>query len=308
MTLEVQDLGTLVVRVDGAEPGGPGGNKPAALLAALLIDVNRRVSIDRLMHAAWGEHATASTSTLESHILRLRRVLEPRRRSGEPPAVLVNDTGGYRLVLDPGGVDSVRFGQLTGDAQASLASGRPDRAIEQLDRALSLWRGAPYAPFTDEDWAAPTAARLVETRDQANAGRVDALLAAGRPGDALICVDALLVDLPFREPLWAQRMLALYRLTARASATLGATSATTLPVPTPCRARARAKRWTRSANALPVSVSDASVTNAVVAWVAAARSTRDATDGYGGVGTAGGSIPGRVGVTTRSPWTRHAQG
>ena len=59
--------------------------KPAALLAALAIEVNRRVPVETLMFAAWGEHSTASPSTLESHIWRLRRVLEPARDAGQAP-------------------------------------------------------------------------------------------------------------------------------------------------------------------------------------------------------------------------------
>src|SRR2546421_8802700 len=104
MAVAVHDLGNLLVS-HGNHQVSPGGKKPAALLAALVIDVNRRVSLDTLMHAAWGGRPSASPSTLESHIWRLRRVLEPERPSGEAPAVLVNDTGGYRLLLGPDQLD-----------------------------------------------------------------------------------------------------------------------------------------------------------------------------------------------------------
>src|ERR1700710_706709 len=100
MTVAVHDLGTLLISHD-RQRVSPGGKKPAALLAALAVDVNRRVSVETLMFAAWGEHGTAAASTLESHIWRLRRVLEPDRSSGQAPVVLVNDAGGYRLLLSP---------------------------------------------------------------------------------------------------------------------------------------------------------------------------------------------------------------
>src|ERR1700709_2129964 len=147
MAVVVHDLGTLLIS-NGGQPVSPGGKKPAALLAALAIDVNRRVSVESLMFAAWGEQATASPSTLESHIWRLRQVLEPDRRRGETPTVLVNDTGGYRLLLDPDQLDSSRFQQLADDARDLLTAGRLARALDRVDAATALWRGVPYSPMS----------------------------------------------------------------------------------------------------------------------------------------------------------------
>src|SRR4051812_49715783 len=81
---------------------GPGatvlGAKQRRLLAALVLDANRAVSPDRLVHALWGDRtaqaAQATTATLHSHVSRLRRHLELARSaprvstagSDHPPA------------------------------------------------------------------------------------------------------------------------------------------------------------------------------------------------------------------------------
>src|SRR4028118_53268 len=83
--MRYRDLGTVVLERDGVElpVGGP---KPAVLLAMLLIHRNRRVSAGALMDALWGADAgKRNKATLESHVWRLRKGLEPGRRHGESP-------------------------------------------------------------------------------------------------------------------------------------------------------------------------------------------------------------------------------
>src|SRR4028118_1801401 len=119
--MRYRDLGTVVLERDGVElpVGGP---KPAVLLAMLLIHRNRRVSAGALMDALWGADAgKRNKATLESHVRRLRRVLEPGRRHGESPTVLVNEVGGYRLTVPAGNVDSPRFTARAGGRAAGLA-------------------------------------------------------------------------------------------------------------------------------------------------------------------------------------------
>lgn len=94
----IRDLGPLVVRIDGSERSP--GPRPAAALALLLINANRRVAADALREAMWGD-ATGDrvASSLETHMFRLRQVVDPARRPGEPPSVVPPEPGGYRLVV-----------------------------------------------------------------------------------------------------------------------------------------------------------------------------------------------------------------
>ena len=51
--------------------------------------------------------------------------------------------------------------------------------------------GRPLSPFSDEEWAAPTAARLEEIHSQLPEHRVDALLELGEQARALTELEAL---------------------------------------------------------------------------------------------------------------------
>ncbi|WP_222195816.1 AfsR/SARP family transcriptional regulator [Modestobacter italicus] len=209
--MRYRDLGPLVIEVDGADHPPP-GPKPAALLAALLVNVNRRVSVPALLEVVWGDHLTAKAeATLESHVWRLRRLLEPSRPRGRAPAVLVNDSGGYRLLARPEQIDSARFEQLADETRTLAGAGDPADLLARCEEALALWRGAPYQQVAEQEWAAPFLARLEEMATELRERRIDALLATGSTDRALRDVAGLIEQTPFRERLWAQRMLGLYR-------------------------------------------------------------------------------------------------
>ena len=82
--LEFRILGPLEVVRDGVVVE-LGGRKQRAVLAALLVEANQVVSLDRLLDQLWRDEAPATaTATLQTYISQLRRALEPDRA---PPAV-----------------------------------------------------------------------------------------------------------------------------------------------------------------------------------------------------------------------------
>ena len=188
------------------------GTKGSAMLAMLTIHVNQQVSVDALTEAAWGQHVTAGTaSTLLSHIWRLRQLLEPNRRSGQSPQVLLNDAGGYRLVGSPSSIDSLFFAESSARVRDQLAAGRLDDALTGADAALARWRGRPYGSAADAEWAQPAVARLDELRAQLQERRIAALLGLGALDTALSDLMSLIAALPFHEALRALQMEALHR-------------------------------------------------------------------------------------------------
>lgn len=210
--MRFRDLGPLEIHVDDRVESAR-GRRLAAVLSTLLLHLGRRVSVDLLLDAVWGDDATTSSiGTLESHIWRLRRVLEPDRRRGEAATVLLNDSGGYRLVVTPSQVDSARLEQLSLQVLDLLATGQGDRALDAADQALALWRGDPFPELIDRPWAAGPIARLTEIRQQLQERRIDALLAVGRAEQAVSELQTLLAEHPFQERLWWLRMMGLVRL------------------------------------------------------------------------------------------------
>src|SRR5205823_6278962 len=92
------------------------------------------------------------------------------------------------------------------------------RAAELLTEALGWWRGTPYPELADWPPAQAAAASLEDLRLGALEARVEADLALGR--HAALCAELgmLVTQHPYRERLWAQWMLALYRAGRQAEA------------------------------------------------------------------------------------------
>ena len=107
---EFRILGPLEVWRDGS-PVPLGGQKQRAVLAVLLLEAGRAVSIDRLVDALWGEHPprTAITS-LQNFVSQLRKLLGPD--------VLETKTPGYRLRVGPRELDLDRFRLLADEDTA----------------------------------------------------------------------------------------------------------------------------------------------------------------------------------------------
>ena len=117
---------------------------------------------------------------------------------------------GYSLRVDDSQVDAVRFETLAQRGARQLADG--DRAAPAVLReALGLWRGDAYGEFLDVDACEAEARRLEEMRLGVIEDRIDADLAAGAAAGLVAELESLVASHEFRERLWAQLMLALYR-------------------------------------------------------------------------------------------------
>jgi predicted ATPase len=203
-------LGPLSVTCDG-EPVAIPGQKPRALLAALLLAPNQVVSRDRLIDALWGEDPPdTARNTIQVYISQLRKLLPEGALETVPPA--------YRLVAEPDAVDLFQFVRLSEEGRMALAAGDATGAADTLRAALELWRGPPLADLAWEPFALAEIARLDELRLAALEDRIDADLALGRHGQLVAELEALVVEQPLRERLRGQLMLALYRAGRQADA------------------------------------------------------------------------------------------
>lgn len=91
--MEVRLFGGLAVVVDG-HPVALGSPKQRLVLAALAVEANHVVSLDRLIDMVWGDQAPNDpAASLQAYVSNLRRVLEPGRGGG-PPEVLVTQAPG----------------------------------------------------------------------------------------------------------------------------------------------------------------------------------------------------------------------
>jgi ABC-type transport system substrate-binding protein/DNA-binding SARP family transcriptional activator len=196
-----------------------GGPRQRAVLALLLLEANRVVSMDRLAEDLWGGHPPEGwATTLQIYVVHLRRALEPGRPKGAAASVLVTKGRGYLLRVDPGQLDAARFQDGFAAGRAALEAGRPAEAAGTLRAALELWRSPVLADLADYAFTRPEAARLEELRLAALEARIDADLALGRHDALTAELEHLAGEHPLRERLHGQLMLALYRCGRQAEA------------------------------------------------------------------------------------------
>src|SRR5829696_8545115 len=203
-------LGPLEV-TDGTKPLALGGRKPRALLARLLLDAGRTVSVDRLVDDLWGDDVPDSAvKMVQILVSQLRKVL--------PPGVLSTRAPGYLVELDDDdALDLSRFNRIRAEGRAALEAGDAAAAARLLTDALELWRGPALAEFS-EPFARVEGAHLEELRLGCLEERIDADLAAGRHADVAGELDALAAQHPLRERLHRQLIVALYRAGRQAEA------------------------------------------------------------------------------------------
>ncbi len=216
--VEVSVLGPVTARVGGVEVV-PHGVKERTLLGLLVTHADHVVSVDALVDALWGDAPPRSAEkSLQIYVARLRRTLEPDQPRGGPFRVLTTEGSGYRLRIDPDAVDAGRFVERVGAGRARLAAGDAGGAVDTLHDALSLWRGRPYDDVAEADFVALERTRLGEQRAAAFEDFTSAQLELGRSSELVPALEAAVDAEPFRERLWMNLMLALYRAGRQADA------------------------------------------------------------------------------------------
>src|ERR671934_231992 len=158
--MEFRLLGPLEVWEDG-RPLSLGGTKQRALLAILLLRANEVVSRDVLIDELWGDRPPASAAhSVEAYVSRLRKTLHADR-AGEP--ILVTRPPGYMLRVGFEDVDLHRYERLLEEGRRALATHAPERALDKLREALSLW--PPSLPYRSRSATpAPRSPTLTTTR------------------------------------------------------------------------------------------------------------------------------------------------
>jgi DNA-binding SARP family transcriptional activator/WD40 repeat protein len=182
-----------------------GGVKQRLVLAALLVQANAVVSVDRLIEVLWGNAPPDDAPrTITKYVYRLRLLF-----GSATAGILLTRPPGYLLSLQADQLDSARFAALVSDGQRMLAR-EPDRALALLDKALGLWHGPAWAEFADQDFIRPELTRLEGLRAIATEARADAMLTLGRWGELIPDLETVVAEYPMRERPHAQLMLALY--------------------------------------------------------------------------------------------------
>ncbi|SMD18579.1 AfsR/SARP family transcriptional regulator [Kibdelosporangium aridum] len=172
-------LGPLEVTVDGRAVS-LGGRKPRMLLATLLLDPNRTVSVDTLVDVLWpGSPPRSAVANVRTYAHALRAAIGDRVRTCP---------GGYQITVVDDELDMTTF-------EAKARQG-------ELAEASALWRGRALADLPRSPAWEPALARLEELR----------LSVIERSPDVPIPeLRGLLAEYPLREELWRLLVRALHR-------------------------------------------------------------------------------------------------
>ncbi|MEJ1200612.1 AfsR/SARP family transcriptional regulator BagI/FevR [Streptomyces sp. BB1-1-1] len=207
-------LGPLLV-TNGGEPIEISGIRRQKLLAALLLQPNQMVSLDRLVDVMWDDKPPASAhGQIRICVSGLRRLL----RGGERDSVIETHPSCYRInVHGEDAVDLFTFERLVSQGRAMVRDDKLERAERLLKSALALWRG-PVAAGLDSPALGALVVRLHEDRLTVQEEYFDVALKLGHHQRIIGDLTGFVSENPFRERACAQLMLALYHSGRQADA------------------------------------------------------------------------------------------
>jgi len=196
VTFSFRVLGPVRV-LDDDVPVPVESQRARAVLAALVLDLGRPVSVDRLVETLWGDEPPGrAVPTLQVHVSNLRRAL------GEGAHLLVTEPPGYRLRIEPEQSDLGRFDALGAAAREHRAAGRRGEAEAALRTALDLWTGSPLADLPSTPVLEESRSWLQSRYLAAVEEHQELLLSLGRQRDAVPELERLVQRYPLRETLW----------------------------------------------------------------------------------------------------------
>jgi DNA-binding SARP family transcriptional activator/Tfp pilus assembly protein PilF len=199
-------LGPLLVR-DGGVVVPLTSQKQRAVLAAMLLNAGRVVSLDELAEVLWGASPPPSARvTIQNHVMRLRKALGDAAGSR-----ISTQPRGYLVHVDSGQLDVSRFEAHLVAARTAARNSDWVAAAAEAKAGLALWRGDPLADVESESLATREVPRLSELRLQMLQMRIDADLHLGRHAEVITELRQLTGVHPLREHLHGLLMLALYR-------------------------------------------------------------------------------------------------
>lgn len=199
--VEFRLLGAVGVWRDGQRLG-PATAQQRSVLASLLLEPDRAVSVERLINTLWGSKPPASArNAVQGHVSRLRRLLTPLA------GVEVRTSAqGYCLAADPHRVDLHRFRDLVREARQL----EPAKARDRLETALAEWHG-PALTGVAGRWLPDIVSPALDEERLSAIEELSALdVNASRYEEVIGRLSALVTEHPLRERLVFLLLTALH--------------------------------------------------------------------------------------------------
>jgi DNA-binding SARP family transcriptional activator len=189
-------------------------NRQLTVLALLLTEANKVVSVGRIIDAVWGDHPPVTADKqIQTCVWRLRSAFEKSGGTG----LIETARGGYLLRLPDGCLDAQVFEQKMLRGREKAEDGDLAGAVEEYRTALNLFQGRPLAEL-DSPAIEAVAAYWAERRLSVLEECLDIELSMGRHRELISELRLLVDEHPLREQLRGRLMTALYLSDRRADA------------------------------------------------------------------------------------------
>jgi DNA-binding SARP family transcriptional activator len=200
-------FGPLTVEVDEHRKLSVPASRQRTVLATLVLNANRVVSVDQIAEFVWdGVIPPSSTATVRTYVMRLRGLLGPTCA-----ARLVTRSPGYLIELDSDESDIGQFTAHRTRATALARAGDLPEAAEELRAALALWRDDPLMDVSSTMLRDVEIPHLKELRMQTSEWLIDLDLQLGRHTELIPELFKMVRIEPLRESFAARLMTALSR-------------------------------------------------------------------------------------------------
>ncbi|WP_456237641.1 BTAD domain-containing putative transcriptional regulator [Actinoplanes oryzae] len=189
-----------------------------AVLGLLALATGQPVTQPELIDSLWGDRPPpTAANVLQTHVKRLRRLLEPDRPPRSRSAVLPHIGDGYALRPGADGLDLLRFRRLLAEAAEAQHRGDGPAAAARYAEALAEWTGAPLldVPVLAQH---PKVLALREEHRTALGRYGELLIALGQAREALPALQEAANDQPLDEAGQARLIRALGAAGRRAEA------------------------------------------------------------------------------------------
>ncbi|WP_244502431.1 AfsR/SARP family transcriptional regulator [Streptomyces oceani] len=201
--------------VEGGISIVPTATKLRQLLALLILQGERVVTVSTLMDELWGESPPKSASSiLQTYILQLRQKMTQALVHGDgrkAKDILVTQPGGYLLRIDSGRLDCREFDRLAEAGRRATEAGDYRLASDHFTGALAMWRGPALIDVRVGNVLQFEALRMNEARMSVLQQRIDADMQIGRHAALVPELRVLVAQNPLNENLCAQFMVSLQR-------------------------------------------------------------------------------------------------
>lgn len=180
---------------------------PRRVLATLLLDHNKPVSVSSLIEELWSSNPPRlARKTVQTYIYQLRKQLDG---SGVVTSRIESRPRGYIIHVEPEELDLAQFEVCILHARSRLQEGEEREALEAYSNALTLWRGSVLSDLELGPILEPQVAHLTNTRLKLHEDIIDVGLSLGEFKQYIPHIRQLAADNPLHEGFHAQLMTAL---------------------------------------------------------------------------------------------------